>query len=231
MRCSSCQEDKKIVAKGLCGGCYGRLRRTGSIKRTYVVNVGVCAECGEKSFAKNLCALHYARQQHPLKSVWRNLRSRCGAGGFPPTWERFEQFFADVGERPDAKCKLLRKDPTKPHSKSNSFWNVPVKNEREDYYTPEERALYVRDWTLKRKFGIGSVDYAKIKTVQGGVCAICRCDEVFINKKTGVLQELSVDHDHKTGVVRGLLCVRCNRMLGYARDDAAILLRAIAYLG
>lgn len=227
MHCSFCKENKKIAAKGLCGGCYARLRRSGSVERTYVVNSGKCSECGEKSFAKNLCALHYARQQHPLKSIWRNLKSRSE---YPASWERFEQFLSDVGERPDPKHKLWRKDPTKPHSRINSFWNEPIKNGYQDHYTPEQRATYVRDWTLKRKFGVGLIDHARMKAEQGGVCAICKSEESFINKRTGVLQELSVDHCHTNGNVRGLLCVRCNRGLGYFTDSIERLRNAIDYL-
>jgi len=65
---------------------------------------------------------------------------------------------------------------------------------------------------------------------QHGRCAICRKTESFINAKTGKKQKLSVDHDHGTGMVRGLLCVCCNRMLGYAKDDHMTLQRAIDYL-
>jgi len=57
---------------------------------------------------------------------------------------------------------------------------------------------------------------------QNGVCWIC-------GGKSGK-KRLAVDHDHKTGEVRGLLCKRCNRMLGYYRDNAESFARAAAYL-
>lgn len=60
---------------------------------------------------------------------------------------------------------------------------------------------------------------------QNGVCAICGNGETSKRQRS-----LSVDHDHETGAVRGLLCNRCNPMLGYARDDIAILQAAISYL-
>jgi hypothetical protein len=41
---------------------------------------------------------------------------------------------------------------------------------------------------------------------------------------------LSVDHNHTTGAVRGLLCANCNLAIGYANDDPVVLRKAIAYL-
>jgi hypothetical protein len=73
----------------------------------------------------------------------------------------------------------------------------------------------------EREYGITHAEYVAILERQGGVCAIC----------AGTTQRaLSLDHDHATGQTRGLLCDRCNPMLGYARDDIAILEAAITYL-
>jgi hypothetical protein len=73
----------------------------------------------------------------------------------------------------------------------------------------------------ERKHGVGYAEYLAMLDAQGGVCAICG----------GTTQRgLSLDHDHATGQVRGLLCDRCNPMLGYARDDIAVLQAAIEYL-
>jgi hypothetical protein len=230
MHCLECDKEKKIVARGYCGACYDRKRKNGSLDRKYVIDTGRCSMpgCSNASFAKNLCSLHYARQIHPLMGFWRTFKANNF--GYPPEWERFDCFLADVGEKKSVRDKLLRRDQDKPHSKGNSYWHTPGPNERKDYFTPEERSAYVRDWTLKRKFGISSAKYEEIKKSQGGRCAICRGEESFINKRSGVLQELSVDHCHDMMHVRGLLCVRCNRMLGYARDDVGILRSAIDYL-
>lgn len=59
---------------------------------------------------------------------------------------------------------------------------------------------------------------------QKGRCAVCRLPESVIGKS------LSVDHCHKTGKVRGLLCNACNRALGFFRDNPTSLRRAIVYL-
>lgn len=57
---------------------------------------------------------------------------------------------------------------------------------------------------------------------QDGRCALCRESEA--NRR------LAVDHDHKTGRVRALLCSRCNTALGNLRDDPALMIRAAAYV-
>lgn len=77
---------------------------------------------------------------------------------------------------------------------------------------------------LYNTFGITWDDYLVILESQGGVCAICgkSCEE------NGRL--LCVDHDHKTGVIRGLLCTKCNSGLGLLKDDISILEKATTYL-
>ncbi len=64
---------------------------------------------------------------------------------------------------------------------------------------------------LKRKFGLTLEDYDALLAAQHGGCAICGDPPA----KTA----LHVDHDHETGVVRGLLCFRCNAAIGNLRDD------------
>lgn len=89
-----------------------------------------------------------------------------------------------------------------------------------------KRALAAKkhgEWIL-RTYGITSEDYQAIYEFQGGKCAICQ-------RATGASKRLSVDHDHKTGEVRGLLCTPCNRdVLGHLRDSVSSLLRAVRYL-
>ena len=68
--------------------------------------------------------------------------------------------------------------------------------------------ITARTWKLKTVYGIPFDDYNRMFTEQNGCCAICgKHQSEFSNR-------LNVDHDHKTGVVRGLLCVACNTRLG-----------------
>lgn len=76
---------------------------------------------------------------------------------------------------------------------------------------------------FKNKYGITISDYDKMFSDQGGVCKICSGPGLK-NKR------LSVDHDHKTGQVRGLLCHGCNVMLGLAKDGPFRLHAAVDYL-
>lgn len=81
--------------------------------------------------------------------------------------------------------------------------------------------------TLQKTYGISTEEYDRILEAQDGKCAICG------RKPTGK-KRLAVDHDHKTGAVRGLLCAgegRCNEgLLGGAHDDARMLWNAYVYL-
>ena len=84
-----------------------------------------------------------------------------------------------------------------------------------------ERAQLVRR-KREREYGVTHDEYLALLEAQGGTCAICH--------DSAQQRALAVDHDHVTGAIRGLLCDRCNPMLGYARDSIAILEAAIEYL-
>ena len=85
-----------------------------------------------------------------------------------------------------------------------------------------------KDLHLRKTFGITLEEYQEKLRKQRGVCAICGLPETSVYK--GKVRHLSVDHNHKTNQVRGLLCNDCNVMLGWAKDETARLLGAIRYL-
>lgn len=62
--------------------------------------------------------------------------------------------------------------------------------------------------SLKRRYGFVGNEYRKLLAQQGNKCAICLKSALSFKKALGV------DHNHKTGKIRGLLCVRCNTLLG-----------------
>jgi hypothetical protein len=85
------------------------------------------------------------------------------------------------------------------------------------------RAQDPRKRRLRSNYGISPEEYVAMLERQGGVCAICK-------KKPDKGKPLCVDHCHVTGMVRGLLCGKCNSVLAFGHDDPDILRAAIAYL-
>jgi hypothetical protein len=87
--------------------------------------------------------------------------------------------------------------------------------------------LKMRQFHLK-KFGLTAANYETMLQKQNGLCAICAQPEK--ERRNGRLKLLAVDHSHKTGQVRGLLCGKCNQLLGICRENRDFLNRAILYL-
>lgn len=109
---------------------------------------------------------------------------------------------------------------------------MPYKNKQDkvrywkNYYIENKDR---KDWSgrkshLKLKFGITPEEYDKTFEEQQGCCAICKKHSIYFKRR------LAVDHDHKTGKVRGLLCMFCNTALGKFEDDVNILKNAVKYL-
>jgi hypothetical protein len=81
------------------------------------------------------------------------------------------------------------------------------------------RKSYAR--SIKKTYGLTLKQYDQMFTTQGGVCAICGEPELT--------RRLAVDHDHKTGEVRGLLCSKCNWKISVL-DNADFVSKATEYL-
>jgi hypothetical protein len=82
---------------------------------------------------------------------------------------------------------------------------------------------------LKQKYGMTVAEYEAMNDAQGGVCVICGLPYSGMPFSNGH-RRLYVDHDHKTHKIRGLLCRRCNLVLGEVGDDWLRLLRMATYL-
>lgn len=110
------------------------------------------------------------------------------------------------------RCKVCRKEPTA-------------------VYNSTQRAKDLKkSANLKRDFGITLQQYDVMLESQNGVCAVCGQPETARYSDGETVKRLSVDHDHKTGRVRGLLCGRCNCALGYVDDSKERLLQLAIYL-
>lgn len=81
--------------------------------------------------------------------------------------------------------------------------------------------MRVRRYWLKSAYGMTQNDWADMFGRQGNACAVCG--------KTDT-KRWAVDHDHKTGKVRAVLCLRCNILLGHAKENMQTLQSAIDYL-
>ena len=81
---------------------------------------------------------------------------------------------------------------------------------------------------LKSTYGLSLEAYQNLLEAQQNRCAICST-KINGNVNSDKLRAF-VDHNHKTGRVRGLLCVHCNSIVGYCREDKSVLLQAIQYL-
>ena len=113
------------------------------------------------------------------------------------------------------KCK--KEKPVKDFSerkfvKKNGY-NSHCKQCHNEYQNTPAKKKVARNRMLLRCYNMTLEDYDQMLDKQKGVCAICGESET--RRLHGVIARLSVDHDHKTGKVRGLLCTNCNVGLGY----------------
>lgn len=118
-----------------------------------------------------------------------------------------------------AKCKVCReayltsyRDKNRQKTRANKN-NWKVNN-------PDK----VKDAALKSDYGIDLKQYNDLLSKQNNACAICKKDKAYFDKA------LSVDHCHKTNLIRGLLCLRCNRSLGLLFDNPELFRSAAEYL-
>ena len=92
------------------------------------------------------------------------------------------------------------------------------------------RAYYIknkeqqRDRGMRRRYGIGLDDYNKMLKEQKDSCYICKLSSSKQSKR------LHIDHNHKTGKVRALLCHHCNTTIGALKENTMILKNIINYL-
>lgn len=105
-----------------------------------------------------------------------------------------------------------------PHNTRRHLANKKWREKSKDVYVASQR----KTWLL-RQYGLTIEEYDELLVAQGYVCAICG----GLNPDN---RRLAVDHCHKTGQVRGLLCDLCNRGLGLFLDEVTRLRQAAKYL-
>jgi hypothetical protein len=118
-----------------------------------------------------------------------------------------------VSDGLSARCKTCAKQDAKTSYENNK---EAVKSRQRKKYCSVER----RKRTLMEGYNLTVDQYDQMYQDQKGACKICEKN----------FSRLCVDHDHKSGKVRGLLCDRCNLMLGQSLDNISTLSNAITYL-
>lgn len=222
---------KPHQAKGYCELHYRRsLLRDGNVANPEPRKIGYL-NTGERMLGSGM----YNR--------WRDFKYGRGYPAVKEWHDDFWVFYAAVGDRPSKQHRLYPIDRTAPLGPDNFEWRFVVSVEKREGEDPrdtrrrrsdEQKKFFGTtqlDSQLRKKFGaaFGLVDLKLMLAAQQNLCAICGEPETARGRKGG-MKVLAVDHDHQTMKVRALLCQACNRMLGYARDNRAILLSAVAYL-
>lgn len=181
-------------------------------------------DCGSKAFCRGWCAKHYSRWQRH---------------GDPLLTTRSSPLPKDAAEKLCPRCgklKLLKYFGLRRNGSRKGYCRECEKSYDADYLNTEHgrerrRAAgaawqrKTRNERLVRLYGLTVEQYDGFAERQGNRCAICRCET-----PGGGKTYWTIDHCHKTGRVRGLLCGQCNFGLGLFRDDVNLLAAAIAYL-
>lgn len=145
---------------------------------------------------------------------------------------RISEFYVNKaskdGRRPDCRvCQL------KYHSDNKENRNIQSRNyynNNKDVITSNNKIRYaenkiaVNSSRLEYLYGITQDDYNKMFLEQEGQCAVCKKHQAKCKKALGV------DHCHKTNVIRGLLCIQCNFMIGNSLDCVETLIAGAEYL-
>ncbi len=119
--------------------------------------------------------------------------------------------------------------PTATHGSQYSYCVECQRARKREYWKTAKGRLRkdARKQNL-RQYGLTEESYNIMAAKQGNVCAICGANQVW--RKNTTRFNLAVDHDHRTGKVRGLLCQLCNTALGIFKDDPELVKIALAYL-
>lgn len=163
-----------------------------------------CAErgCKRAVYAKGLCCKHYT-------AMWRQRRGKA----YTEQQRRYmKKYNASKLVGMTEEQRLAR---NRAHAAEQRVWRAKHADRLRESESYGQRYL--------RKYGMKKAGYDRLLYLQDGVCAICKRPQKGAKR-------LAVDHDHRTGVVRGLLCDACNHAIGEMEDSPARLRCAARYL-
>ena len=163
---------------------------------------------------KRLAAQRY-RERHPeivkqrnKEQYWKNKEKRDKVQ---------KQYYLENKER------ILAKQQVR-YEKKKDILLQEFKDKR--IANPEKARQQDWKYYLKKKFKITPEEVDLMWVAQDGYCANSGCETKLEKGKSGAC----IDHDHKTGFIRGILCRTCNLALGHAKDDIDVLYGLISYL-
>jgi len=116
------------------------------------------------------------------------------------------------------------------YKERNRLWKSAhkeiVKKKRKEWFKNHPDALIKsrKNYKLKKAYGITIEEYNILFLNQNGCCKICKKPQSTFKRS------LAVDHCHKTNRIRGLLCHKCNLMIGYCEENLELLKSAASYL-
>lgn len=185
--------------------------------------------CERLNHARGWCLTHYMQWKRgveptgPIKTRERNKPDEC-------TEEGCSNPVKSKGLCQMHYQRLLRHGHTMYQNRKNPAKECRI--ETCDSYSYAKglcHAHYIKQRKWKAQ-GVDADRYQEMLHEQGGVCAICHQPERAPDKASGKTKDLAIDHCHKTGAVRGLLCSNCNRALGLFNDDPELLAKASNYV-
>ena len=197
--------DEEIVR--VCGRCLQERRITSFYPHPKGKNGrrGHCGWCASAETKAN-----NAKNRTPHREA--NKRYNEKIKNLPPEELRRRQLLAAEAQR--------RRRATGHEKERQKLWVLKNK---------DKSRKFQRQQHLKEHYQLSLVDFDNLLKAQTGKCAICQRD-IFHRGDRVASDTACVDHDHKTGRVRGLLCTNCNGGIGRLKDSEEIILSALAYI-
>jgi hypothetical protein len=131
--------------------------------------------------------------------------------------------------KPYLRCRICRNESERKRIK-DKYLKTPKKHEKTKVPEFVAKADRSHSYTILNRFKLKAQDYYDLLDKQNNVCAICKNPETQLKKNYKKVKMLSVDHCHRTGKIRGLLCHKCNTGLGSFMDSIKNLKSAVDYL-
>jgi len=146
-----------------------------------------------------------------------------------------EQHRASASRKRNENRRLYREGLTNEIPKAN-LWAQKDRKEHPEKYREAAKRIRDKKGQLRntqevcRRRGISISQYNSMIETQNNLCAICLSTETKKARTPGKICQLSIDHNHTTNLVRGLLCHDCNTMLGKFEESIQTMNNAIKYL-